>query len=519
MPQSDTPLKPQVSARDDKEHYGVIILGAGVSGLAANIQLQQKLGFSDILCYEKSTEIGGTWNHNRYPGAACDIPLSFYSFSFAPAYNIETQWAGQAQILRYLHEVQDRYKIYNIVFSSLVTEANFSSDSGLWTVKVKDLKTGGERVRTCNVLVSAVGGLANPNLPPFDPSAFDGPVFHSAEWDQSVSLKDKRVVIVGNGCSAAQIVPEIQHEVAKVTQIARSRQAILRRPTLPDGPWLNWCRKHVPLFDFIFRALLFFLFEMSFKVSDTARGKTMREAVLADNDKYMRETVPQKYWNDLQPDFEIATKRRIFDSGYYQSLNNPKVELVQDDRVVSAKGDEVVTKSGKRIPADVVVLCTGFRTQEFLFPTKVTADGISLSKRLKDTNVANFRGTMVQGFPNFFWLMGPNTTTGHSSVIFTTECQITMMLSLVKPVLSKVSKLELQLPGPTVDVKPGAQRRFMNAVRAEMKKKVWEKEGAVSWYVDQDTGLCTMLYPWSQVNFWYHTSWGLRRKDFTYANL
>ncbi|KAK4047415.1 hypothetical protein OIV83_005462 [Microbotryomycetes sp. JL201] len=514
---TDAPLKQQVGARDDKEHYGVIILGAGVSGLAANIQLQQKLGFGDI--FEKSSEIGGTWNHNRYPGAACDIPLSFYSFSFAPPYNISTQWAGQAQILRYLHEVQDRFKIYNIVFNTLVTEASFSRDSGLWTVKVKNLGTGEERVRTCNVLVSAVGGLANPNLPPFDPSLFDGPVFHSAEWDQSVSLKDKRVVIVGNGCSAAQIVPEIQNEVAKVTQIARSRQAILRRPDLPDGPWINFCRNYVPGFDFVFRAMLFLLFEMSFKISDLVRGKSMRDSVLADTEKYMRETAPKKYWNDLQPDFDIAAKRRIFDSGYYKALNNPKVELIQDDYVVSAKGHEVITKGGKRVPADIVVLCTGFRTQEFLFPLKISADGTSLQQRLKDTNVANFRGTMVAGFPNFFWMMGPNTATGHSSVIFTTECQITMMLKLVKPILTKISKVELQLPAPTVDVKPEAQRQFNDAVRAEMKNKVWEKNGGISWYVDQKTGLCTMLYPWSQIHFWWHTSWGMRLKDFVYSNL
>ncbi|KAK4047414.1 hypothetical protein OIV83_005461 [Microbotryomycetes sp. JL201] len=511
-------VRKQVSAPDNKDHYGVIILGAGVSGLAANIQLKRKAGFTDVICYEKSDEIGGTWNHNRYPGAACDIPLSLYSFSFAPPYNVNSQWASQPQILGYLHDVQDKFKVNNIVFKTLASEARYSRESGLWTVKVKDIATGKERVRTCNILISAVGGLANPNFPPFDPTLFDGPVFHSAEWDQSVSLKDKHVVVVGNGCSAAQVVPDIQHEVASVTQVARSRQSIIRRPLAPDNTLVHWMKKWIPGFAMLLRTIIFFVMESHFKISDIRRGKRMREHVLKDTEKYIQETAPKKYWKDLQPDFDIAAKRRVFDSGYYDALNNPKVELIQDDTVVTAKGHEVVTKNGKRIPADVIVLCTGFRVQDYLFPLKIYADDVSLQDKMRESKVSTYRGTMVEGFPNYFWLMGPNTATGHSSVIFTSECQVTMMLKLVKPILNKISKVELQLPAPSIEVTHEAQQRYNEAVRNEMKKKVWEKDGGVSWYVDQKTGLCTTLYPWSQIHFWWHSLWP-NKSDFSYQNL
>lgn len=145
------------------------------------------------------------------------------------------------------------------MFHTLATEARFSRDSGLWTINIKDLKTGEERVRTCNILISAVGGLANPNRPPFDPTLFDGPVFHSAEWDQSVSLKGKNVVVVGNGCSAAQVVPDIVDEVASVTQIARSRQAIIRRPLAPDNTVIHFMKKWVPGVSSVIVAKLWFL--------------------------------------------------------------------------------------------------------------------------------------------------------------------------------------------------------------------------------------------------------------------
>lgn len=142
--------------------------------------------------------------------------------------------------------MQRKFDVKNIVFGSLCTEASYSRETGLWTLKIKDVKTGLERVRTCNVFISAVGGLATPNVPPFNIDDFDGSVFHSAEWDQSVSLKDKDVVVVGNGCSAAQIVPEIVGDVKSLTQIARSRQSIIRRPKAPESQVIYWLRKYVP---------------------------------------------------------------------------------------------------------------------------------------------------------------------------------------------------------------------------------------------------------------------------------
>ncbi|ORY41822.1 hypothetical protein BCR35DRAFT_356412 [Leucosporidium creatinivorum] len=501
----------QSSAVDDKDHYGVIILGAGVSGLAANIQLKRKLGFTDVLCYEKSNDIGGTWNANRYPGAACDIPFSVYSFSFAPPveHSVGTQWASQPEIMSYLHSVQRKFDVKNIVFGTLCTEASYSRETGLWTLKIKDVKTGVERVRTCNIFISAVGGLANPNLPPFNVDDFEGSVFHSAEWDQSVSLKDKDVVVVGNGCSAAQIVPELVKDVKSLTQIARSRQSIIRRPKAPDSKVMYWLRKYVPGFGYLLRALIFFILESFFLISDITKGAKKREKTLEEMDKYIKDTAPQKYWDDLKPDFDVAAKRRVFDSGYYKSLNDPKITLLQDDSVVNAKGDQVITKNGVKVKADIIVLCTGFRVRDFLFPLKIyNGEGVSLQDCLKENKVATFRGTCVQDFPNYFWLMGPNTATGHSSVIFTSECQITMMLKLIKPILRKISQVKLlPVPAPSVEVTAEAQARYNADVRKEMKNKVWEKDGGVSWYVDQETGLCTTLYPWSQVHFWWKASW------------
>ncbi|GAA6062709.1 hypothetical protein JCM10212_002260 [Sporobolomyces blumeae] len=510
----------QTSAADEKEHYGCIIMGAGLSGMAAAIEMKRTMKFDDVLVYEKSSDVGGTWNVNRYPGAACDIPISLYSFSFAPAIDISTQWAGQKEILNYLHNVKDKFNLNYVVYRTAVETASFSRKTGLWTLTVRDLETNTTRTRTCNILISCLGGLSIPNNPPFDPKEFNGSVFHSAQWDHSVSIKDKDVVIVGNGCSAAQIVPEVVKECRSVTQIARSRQSILRRIAVPDNTVLRFLMRWFPPLGWFLRAMIFFAMESHFKIVDIQKGEKFRRKTVQDTEKYIKETAPEKYWDVLQPDFDIAAKRRVFDSGYYKALHSPNMELIADDVVTKAVGDKVYTKNGKEVKADVIVLATGFRVMDFLFPLKIYNDeGVQLQDQLNGNGVKNFQSTAVSGFPNFFWLMGPQSATGHSSVLFTSECQIKLMFRLIKPILNELRKPKLLEPAPFVEVTKRAEDEFMADIRREMRKKVWEKDGGVSWYVDPKTGLCHTLYPYSQINFWRRCTFMRLSDKFVYTGL
>ncbi|BGP42595.1 hypothetical protein JCM10449v2_006607 [Rhodotorula kratochvilovae] len=447
---------------------------------------------------------GTTWNVNRYPGAACDIPFTFYSFSFYPAYHARDEWAGQKDILKYLHTVQDKFNLRNIVFRTSVETAKFSRDDGLWHLTVRDEQTGEVRNRTCNILLSCLGGLTVPNDPPFKPEDFSGDVFHSARWRQDVSLKGKDVVVVGNGCSAAQIVPEIIKDAASVTQIARSRQTFFRRIPVPDHPILRFFMRWLPGVGLLIRTVMFFVIEGLFRITDLRRGEKDRQKAVQHLREYMQEKAPKKYWKDLEPDFDVAAKRRVFDTGYYDSLNAPNMELIADDTVTSVQGDKVFTKAGRTVRADVIVLATGFKVRDFLFPLKVNNDkGVSLQDHLQQTNVKTYQSTLIADFPNFFWIMGPNSATGHSSVLFTSEAQLNLTFHLIHPVLNALKAgAGSKKPAPYVEVKSEAEDAYYWRLRKEMKNKVWEKDGGVSWYVDQKTGLCTTLYPWSQVHFW-----------------
>lgn len=224
----------------------------------------------------------------------------------------------------------------------------------------------------------------------------------------------------------------------------------------------------------------------------------------------MKRTAPEKYWDALTPDFDIGAKRRVIDCGYLASTNQPNFSLLQGDSVVRANGHSVTTAAGVEVPADVVVLCTGFKVRDYLSPVKVlNSEGESLVDRLRGNGVKLYQGTLAAGFPNFFWLLGPNTATGHSSVIFTSECQVNLALKLVKPLLAKLTAADAGRDGkagPTVEVTQAAEDGYYARLRGAMRNRVWEKEGGKSWYVS-DGGICTALYPWSQVNFWWNTLW------------
>ncbi|BGP19132.1 hypothetical protein JCM10213v2_007219 [Rhodosporidiobolus nylandii] len=477
-------------------------MGAGLSGMATAIQLRRKLGVEDFLVFEKTDDVGGTWNVNRYPGAACDIPFTFYSFSFDPAYDVPSQWASQGDILKYLHGVQERQKLDKVVFRNVVETSTFSRETGLWTLRVRDLETDTVRTRTCNILLSCLGGLTIPNDPPFDPKDFDGPVFHTAEWRQDVDLKGKDVVVVGNGCTAIQVVPELVKEANTVSQVCRSRQSIFPRIDVPDSNLIRFLLRWLPGFGLFLRCCMYCIIESHFVISDIEKGRRHREHSIVKIKKYIEGVAPKKYWDKLYPDFDVAAKRRIFDTTYYECLNADNMELVADDTVVSAKGSSVFTKNGREIQADAVVLATGFKVRDYFFPMNVVNEkGENLKDRLQQNGVKTFQSTLVSGYPNF-WIMGPNGATGHSSVLFTSECQLTLAFHLIRPILDQVRKPKEVTPAPFVEVTQQAEESYWQGLRKEMKKKVWEQDGGVSWYVDPKTGYCTTLYPWSQTHFW-----------------
>ena len=203
----------------------------------------REAGFTDLTIYERSGSVGGTWNVNRYPGAACDVQSHLYSFSF----EIKTDWtrpyATQPEILRYFEHVVDHYDLAPLIcFSSTVTSAKWDEERSVWQLVVN----GADQLEA-DIVISAIGMFNDLTMPDIEGlDTFEGTIFHSARWATAHDLTGERVAVIGTGASAIQFVPEIQPEVAQLDLFQRTPPWVMPRRDRPVsrrersktlGPW------------------------------------------------------------------------------------------------------------------------------------------------------------------------------------------------------------------------------------------------------------------------------------------
>lgn len=444
-------------------------------------------------------------------------------------------------MVKYLQHVAEEYEISDkIQLNTYVSECRWLESEGVWEMKIYHLVPGTgdlsadereEKVKTdgfgsvyvleetirAKILVSAVGGLVEPKKWPDDipgKENFGGSIFHSARWRYDIDLKDKDVIVVGTGCSAAQFVPKLTAEYGarSVTQLMRSPPWVVPRLEGPGGDevWEKWgptLTTHVPGLAHFLRFAIFVFAESNFalfgnsKFCENQRKKTEKQLIA-----HMRKTVPEKYWDMLTPNYSVGCKRRIFDATWFPGLHDPKIELttlpltgIGKDTVTIGPGRSRAADPSRKdikegpneqrvIPADVIILANGFKTLEWFNPLKVYGrDGKELNQVFDETGGASmYMGAARDGFPNYFALFGPNTATGHNSVILATESAIIMALQFIKPVLKgEVTQVE---------VKPKAMVDWTNDIQSALKKTVWHEGGCRSWYTD-GKGFNSTTYP------------------------
>ena len=421
-------------------YYPLLIIGAGESGIAMGCQLKQQLGFDQFRIFERQSFLGGTWYSNRYPGVRCDVPAIFYSYSFAPNYDWSTFHPPGAEIQKYLTDVAQKYEIIDkMQFNTEVTELRYLEDEKLWEATVSHLMPGvgnltnqerrellskqgsgsvyvrQEKVRA-KIAVSAAGGLVEPSSWPDVPGieAFEGDCCHTARWNKKIDFHGKSVIVVGTGCSAVQVVPELveaPYNAKSVTQLMRTPPWVMTSD-IPLVPWTksDWEKYTPTLFRIIpglgrlFRFIVFAATEIDFlqlirlRPENIARRKKYGQRLLSN----MKSKVPREYWGILTPDYSPGCKRRILDDGWLESLQNPKINLttqplksIQQRSITLGKGRaypktpalEDKEPEEKTLPADVIIFANGFELTTWLHPLKLVGKG---ERQLQD--VWNERG-------------------------------------------------------------------------------------------------------------------------------
>lgn len=291
----------------------------------------------------------------------------------------------QPEILSYFRSVAAHYDLLKYIkFGIAVESSRWQDDAGIWITNLHDQANNTTFSLRSKFLVSAVGGLSIPRhceLP--GASNFEGNMFHSAQWDHTFDWQDKRIVVIGNGCSATQFMPIISSdpEAAKeVTQFANQAHWLAERQNPRYSAVFKSIMRYIPLAMWSYRCWLYWNQERDFRAFGIESGARYRAVDQVAAEKYIRENGPAEYVDFLVPKIEIGCKRRVNDTNYLECLHRKNVHLIYNDPIQEIVPTGVLTKSGKVVIADAIVLATGFQPSTILGAVQIYGqNGMSIN--------------------------------------------------------------------------------------------------------------------------------------------
>ena len=475
----------------DPIRTGTVIIGSGFSGLGMGIALKTD-GHDDFVILEKAGEVGGTWRDNTYPGAACDVPTHLYSYSFEPRSNWKNLWSYQPEIFDYLREVADKYQVRrHVQFHKVAERGYWDAEEMRWHLFTTD---GQEYV--AQFVVSAIGALHIPSIPSFTGlDEFAGPAFHSAEWDHNVDLTGKRVAVIGTGASAVQFVPEIIDEVGELQLYQRTPPWVLPRQNAPIPESVQSAFAAVPGLRKTFRNGLYWGAEAGAYAMNN-RPALLKGVELVGKRFIKSQIDDPELRRKLTPDYRAGCKRLLGSNTYYRALNQPKSQVITESIArVTATG--IVTADGIEHAADVIIFGTGFHvTDSFESLSIKGADGADLVDRFRREGPQAHRGITVADMPNAFFLLGPNTGLGHTSIVFMIESQIHYVSQAIRQV--RQNRVQALVPRRAV------QAEYNYDLQRRLARSVWNTGGCSSWYLDAH-GNNRTLWPGYTWRYWLST--------------
>ena len=468
-----------------EERVGTLIIGSGFSGLGMGIKLRSR-GDEDFVIVEKADSVAGTWRENTYPGCACDVPSHMYSFSFEPNPDWSQMYAPQHEIREYLERVTDKYDIRrHIRFHTKAVAAHWDADAALWRCRLEG--PDGPYEIAAQFVVSAIGGLHIPSKPRFPGiEDFEGEVFHSAEWNHDYKLDGKRVAVIGTGASAIQFVPEIMPKVARLDLYQRTAPWVLPKVDRHIRPSERKLYRRFPALQRAYRWAIYWLLELV--VLNAVKGERFGRIFEAMGRRHLARQVSDPVKREkLTPHFEFGCKRLLMSNDYYRSLDQPKADVITEPiERVTPKG---VVAGGVEREVDAIILATGFDVEAMGSAVEIRGVGGRLLADDWADGIEAHRGTLVAGYPNLFFLMGPNTGLGHNSVVFMAEYQIELADQAMRAVRDRGAG--------GIAPKPSAQDAYNRRLQKHLARAVWSRSCS-NWYVDSRG---------RNITLWPHSTW------------
>jgi cation diffusion facilitator CzcD-associated flavoprotein CzcO len=459
--------------------HSTLIVGAGFTGLGAAIKLA-RAGVEDIVILERADRVGGTWRDNTYPGAACDIPSLLYSFSFVKNPTWSRAYSPAAEICRHLEDMATRFDVRrHIRFGTEVNALSFDEETGVWTATTDQR----ERFRARTVVLAS-GPLPDssfPNIRGID--TYRGHKIHSARWDHDYDFTGKRVAVIGTGASAIQIVPELVKRAEFVKVFQRTPGWVLPRLDIAAPPAAQALFAKAPATQALARQALFWGHEVSATALVWNSPLTSLVARLAK--AHLRRQVKDPWLRrQLTPDFTPGCKRMLISSDYYPALQQHNCKLI-DWPIATLSPVGVRTSDGIEHRLDCIVFATGYDVHLTGPPYPITGlGGRALATEWADGAKA-YKSASAHGYPNLFFMTGPNSGPGHNSLLVYVEGQLDYAVKSITTILDNDLRY--------LDVRHDVQRRYNDRIQKRLRKTTW-MTGCSSWYLTKD-GFNASMYP------------------------
>jgi cation diffusion facilitator CzcD-associated flavoprotein CzcO len=384
------------------EHFNVLIVGAGISGIDAAYHLQTHCIDKRFTLLETQVTFGGTWSTHKYPGIRSDSDLFTFGFGWKPWTGIPI--ATGEEILKYLDEAIDEQDLRkHIRFQHTVTTAAWSSEDALWTVDVSRAASRDKVSYTANFLWMCQGYYVHsqPHTPEFsDMDRFTGQIVHPQAWPEDLDYKNKKVVVIGSGATAATLIPAMADDTAHITMLQRSPtyffaapvknalQETLRQLELPEE-WIH---------EIMRRKMLFDSEELTRRSFDDAEA--LKAELISDARAYLGDEFDiDKHFT---PSYRPWRQRLalIPDGDLYHAIHDGKASVVTD-QIESFTEAGIKLESGTTLEADIVVTATGFNLCVLGDIAFIIDD-----KPLNFADTCTYRGMMYSGVPNMAWVFG-----------------------------------------------------------------------------------------------------------------
>lgn len=488
----------------------MLVVGAGFAGIY-QLYKAREAGLR-VKVLEMGDGVGGTWFWNRYPGARCDVESLDYSYSFSRELEEEWEWseryASQAEILRYINHVVDRFSLRSdIELNTQVVKARFNEQKNVWVVHT----AAGDEYQA-KYLVMATGGLSVPQKPSIQGlDSFKGRWYHSARWpEEGVDFSGRTVALIGTGSSGVQMVPLIAKQAKQLTVLQRTANYSVPAHNVPftsqslqaakaryperramgreaiTGQFLNANTKTAAeMTDQERAAELEYRwmgagggFRMLRAFADQMSNPETNRLVAEFARRKIREIVKDPRKAEIltpKDDLPFGGKRLSVDSNYYETFNQPHVDIVD----VGADPIVCVTETGIRtrqqeIPCDDIVFATGFDalTGALMAIDMQGEGGLSLKKKWEHGPVT-YLGLFIAGFPNLFVVAGPGSPSVLSNMVHSIETHVDWIMKL----LEHAHRHGVKRIGATQDAEAGWVQRCAD----EAEKTLYTK--AKSWYM------------------------------------